>query len=60
MSTFAGNSVPGSSGDGGTPTSAKLNGQQGVGVLGRGGGVGFEGQQGVVAEHAGCVVGDLD
>lgn len=32
MSTFAGNSVPGSSGDGGAPTAAQLNGPQGVAV----------------------------
>ncbi len=32
MSTFAGNSVPGSSGDGNSPTAAQLNGPQGVAV----------------------------
>ena len=32
MSTFAGNSVPGSSGDGGAPTAAQLNGPRGVAV----------------------------
>jgi uncharacterized protein (TIGR03437 family) len=32
ISTFAGNSVPGNSGDGGAPTSAQLNGPQGVAV----------------------------
>ena len=32
ISTFAGNSVPGSSGDGGAPTAAQLNGPQGVAV----------------------------
>jgi len=32
ISTFAGNSVPGNSGDGGAPTAAQLNGPQGVAV----------------------------
>jgi uncharacterized protein (TIGR03437 family) len=32
MSTFAGNSVPGSAGDGSAPTAAQLNGPQGVAV----------------------------
>jgi uncharacterized protein (TIGR03437 family) len=36
MSTFAGNSVPGNSGDGGAPTAAQLNGPQGVAVDGAG------------------------
>ncbi|HMC57911.1 MAG TPA: IPT/TIG domain-containing protein, partial [Candidatus Solibacter sp.] len=36
ISTFAGNSVPGNSGDGGAPTSAQLNGPQGVAVDGAG------------------------
>jgi len=32
ISTFAGNSVPGNSGDGGAPTAAQLNGPQGLAV----------------------------